>query len=79
MSTNSNLDSEIYKKGGELILIIDDMINTIASIREQYDAAQATSNSKELIKSMKKVNVPELRTKNNNLKTKTNLFLGLLK
>ena len=70
--------NETLLKAGEINYLVDNMISKICEIRDQYDAAQASDNSSQMISDMKKVNVPELRGMNNGLKQKVNEFLGVL-
>ncbi len=64
-----------FKMAGEITSIIDDMSNKIKDLREQYDAAQASSNSRSLISDKERVNRPELRMMNDNLNKKITEFL----
>lgn len=70
--------SEVMLKAANVNYLVDDMISKIKEIRDQYDAAQASDNSSQMISDMKKVNVPELRKMNTDLNQKVTEFLGVL-
>ena len=68
-------DINIHKSGGEILYLIDDISTKIKDLREQYDAAQASSNAKTLIKDKEKTNKPELRKMYDDLNKKVTKFL----
>ena len=66
------MNEEIEEVAANTITDIDNMISKIGRIRESYDAAQSGGDSKSLIKSLKKTNVPELRAMFTSLQTNIN-------
>jgi hypothetical protein len=69
--------SEVIEKAANINFMIDNMINKISDLREQYDAAQATGASS-LIRDIERSSKSELRNMNQDLNEKVTEFLEVL-
>ena len=69
--------SEVIEKAANINFMIDNMINKISDLREQYDAAQATD-ATSLIYDIERSSKKELRNMNQDLNEKVTEFLEVL-
>lgn len=69
--------SEVIEKAANINFMIDNMINKISELRDQYDAAQATD-ATSLIYDIERSSKKELRNMNRDLNEKVTEFLEVL-